>query len=59
MGHVHPGDEGGTNRRMDAAREAGIGQFGVASECGLGREVPENLKSIFQIARDVTGPMKT
>jgi hypothetical protein len=57
LGLVHPEDEKGTRKRIQAAKEAGLGTFGVATECGTGREPPENLESIFQIARDVTVPV--
>jgi hypothetical protein len=57
LGLVHPEDEMGTLKRIQAAKEAGLNGFGVASECGLGREPSENLESIFQIARDVTAPV--
>lgn len=57
LGLLHPNDEEGTRRRIKAAKEVGLRDFGVASECGLGREPTENLESTFKIARDVTEPL--
>lgn len=57
LGLLHPNDESGTWKRIQAAKQAGLGSFGVTTECGMGREQPENLESIFQIARDVTVPI--
>lgn len=42
LGLVHANDDSGTQERLDAARAAYSGPFGVASECGLGRTPPEN-----------------
>jgi hypothetical protein len=57
LGLLHQNDEDGTWKRIQAAKQAGLGNFGVATECGMGREPQENLESIFQIARDVTVPV--
>lgn len=57
LGLLHAHDEAGTRRRIEAAKKTGLEGFGVATECGMGREPTENLESIFQIARDVTAPV--
>ena len=57
LGLLHPDDEESTRKRIHAAKQAGLRSFGVATECGMGREQPENLESIFKIARAVTAPV--
>lgn len=57
LGLLHQNDEDGAWKRIQAAKQAGLSNFGVATECGLGREPRENLESIFQIAREVTVPV--
>jgi hypothetical protein len=56
LGLVHADDEEGTRRRIAAAQSVGIKDFGVATECGMGRTPREQLESILQISRDVTKP---
>ena len=55
LGLVHPYDEEGTRRRIEAARSV-VADFGVATECGMGRTPPEELDSILQISKAVTTP---
>lgn len=54
LGLVHPGDENGTQQRVDAAHAAYSGAFGIASECGLGRTPPEQLEGILEICASIT-----
>jgi hypothetical protein len=56
LGLVHADDEEGTRRRIAAAQSVGVKDFGVATECGMGRTPREQLESILQISRDVTKP---
>lgn len=55
LGLVHAYDEKGTLKRIAAAQSV-ISEFGVATECGMGRTPPEELESILQISRSVTNP---
>lgn len=54
LGLVHPRDRDGTARRIAAASEA-VPQFGVATECGMGRvprgEIPDLLALHAQVAQ--------
>lgn len=53
LGLVHAGDEEGTRERMRTA-EKFVEQFGVATECGMGRTPPLELDSILEISARVT-----
>lgn len=55
LGLIHPNDLGGTRRRIDAAKTV-VSEFGISTECGLGRLAPESMASIFDIARAVSRP---
>lgn len=57
LGLVHANDEEGTRRRIAAARTV-RNNFGVATECGIGRTPAEELESILQISKNVTCPIK-
>ncbi|KAL3459050.1 hypothetical protein BJX64DRAFT_208039 [Aspergillus heterothallicus] len=57
LGLVHANDEEGTRRRIDAAQSVLDRQFGVATECGMGRTPLEELDSILHISKVVTGPI--
>jgi methionine synthase II (cobalamin-independent) len=54
LGLVHANDEAGTQKRIDTALGTVPFPFGVATECGLGRTPPEEIKNILQICHDVT-----
>ncbi len=54
LGLVHAHDEDGTNQRLKAAEAIYTRPFGVATECGMGRTAPEDVESIFTIAKNVT-----
>jgi hypothetical protein len=55
LGLIHAHGEEGTNGRIQTAKRVlGQKQFGVATECGLGRTPPDELDSIIEIARTVT-----
>ncbi|ETN44929.1 uncharacterized protein HMPREF1541_09804 [Cyphellophora europaea CBS 101466] len=56
LGLVHYNDIEGTRQRIAAATGALKGsQYGVATECGMGRTPPEQLSSILEISAAVTG----
>ena len=57
LGLVHAGDEEGTRRRIKTAEEVGVGRFGVATECGMGRTPVSELPSIFEISAEVPEPV--
>ena len=59
LGLVHAHDEGGTRKRIQAARSVYRQGFGVATECGLGRTPKEDFDSIFRICSAVTVPKHT
>ena len=54
LGLVHPGDRDGTIRRIAAASEV-VPEFGVATECGMGRaprdDIPDLLALHAEVAR--------
>lgn len=52
LGLVHAGDEKGTRERMKTA-EKFVRDFGVATECGMGRTPPGDLDSILEISARV------
>lgn len=55
LGLVHANDEDGTRRRIETAQKVlGNREFGVATECGMGRTPAEELDSILQISKNVT-----
>ena len=55
LGLVHANDLEGTKRRIATAKRV-VGDFGVATECGLGRKTPEAMESVFEIAKAVSQP---
>jgi hypothetical protein len=58
LGCVHAGDEEGTKERIAIAKQVlGHANFGVATECGLGRTPKEELGSILNILRAVSAPV--
>jgi hypothetical protein len=48
LGLIHHGDRDGDRRRIDAARAAVGGGFGVATECGWGRGDPARLDGLLE-----------
>jgi hypothetical protein len=56
LGLVHANDESGTRERIAVAQAVYPGQFGVATECGLGRTPVDEIESIFSICRNVALP---
>jgi hypothetical protein len=53
LGLVHHQDRvEGTQRRIDTAKRY-AGEFGVATECGMGRKPSEHIPRLLQIQRDV------
>ncbi|KAL3467201.1 hypothetical protein BJX64DRAFT_274188 [Aspergillus heterothallicus] len=57
LGLVHANDEEGTKRRLQMASFFAK-DFGVATECGLGRTPVAELDSILSISRDVSRPIE-
>ncbi|KAL8907503.1 MAG: hypothetical protein Q9207_001370 [Kuettlingeria erythrocarpa] len=53
LGLIHPNDEAGTRRRIEAASKACPVMFGLATECGLGRATVKEVNSVFEIAAAV------
>ncbi|KAL8658823.1 MAG: hypothetical protein Q9226_000756 [Calogaya cf. arnoldii] len=53
LGLIHPHDEAGTRRRMEAAIRSCPITFGLTSECGLGRAPIQDVESFFKIAATV------
>jgi hypothetical protein len=51
LGLLHHGDGEGDRRRMDTARAAVGGGFGVATECGWGRGEPARLDGLLESHR--------
>lgn len=58
LGLVHTDDEQGTLRKIKSAQSV-IKDFGVSSECGIGRTPREELDSILQVTRNVCRPLIT
>lgn len=56
LGLVHSYDEEGTRKRITTAQSVLL-DFGVATECGIGRTPKEELDSILQISEAVTAPV--
>ncbi|KAK2766913.1 hypothetical protein FQN54_006228 [Arachnomyces sp. PD_36] len=57
LGVVHYDDLEGTRKRIAAAAKRLDGRnFGVATECGMGRTPPEQLDSILEISAAVSAP---
>ena len=57
LGLLHPDGEEATRKRIEAAKQAGLNNFGVSTECGMGRTPREDLEPIFRTAKDVTVPV--
>lgn len=55
LGAVHPHDEAGAKRWLEAAQAVYPDIAGVSTECGMGRTPPEELGSILEICASVTG----
>ena len=52
LGLIHEHDPEGTESRIRAAKRH-VSQFGIATECGLGRRNEKDLQSVLEIMRDV------
>lgn len=59
LGVVHFDDLKGTQDRIAAAQQFAPKNFGVATECGMGRTPKEQLDGILDVARAVSGPYKS
>jgi hypothetical protein len=55
LGLVHANDEEGTRKRIKTAQSV-LPNFGIATECGIGRTPEEELDSILRISKAVTEP---
>lgn len=57
LGLVHDSDGvPGTNKRINAASRF-LPEFGVATECGMGRCDPKRIPGLLQIHADVANPV--
>lgn len=56
LGVVHAGDLEGTKKRIETAKTV-LDNFGVATECGMGRTPPAEIDSIYEISAAVTSPV--
>jgi len=57
VGAVHPNDEEGTKRKIEAAKKVlGPVGWGVAAECGMGGESIERANSVMNISKAVAKP---
>ncbi|MGH7883499.1 MAG: hypothetical protein ACREN8_11475, partial [Candidatus Dormibacteraceae bacterium] len=58
LGLVHLSDGlEGTMLRIAAAERVGVGNFGVATECGWGRCRPEEMTKLLQLHQAVSQPV--
>lgn len=58
VGLVHPNDEEGTRRRLNVASRFLQGKnYGVATECGLGRAPADEFDSISKISTAISSPV--
>ncbi|KAF2250800.1 hypothetical protein BU26DRAFT_270221 [Trematosphaeria pertusa] len=58
LGLVHANDREGTDRRLKTAQDVlGGRNFGIATECGLGRTPVEDLAEIAEICCDISAPV--
>ncbi|HLJ80558.1 MAG TPA: hypothetical protein VKT52_03655 [Ktedonobacterales bacterium] len=53
--HLHDGVEG-AQRRIAAARRA-VADFGVATECGMGRRLPATIPDLLRLHAEVAAPV--
>ncbi|KAF2263119.1 hypothetical protein CC78DRAFT_290234 [Lojkania enalia] len=56
LGVVHAHDEQGTRERIATAHQV-VEEFGVATECGMGRTLPQEFGTIMDILRKVSKPV--
>ena len=56
LGLVHAHDESGTRQRIKTAKTV-CPEFGIATECGLGRTASEDLDSILEISKNLSSPL--
>jgi len=60
VGLVHPNDEEGTKRKIEAAKKVlGPSGWGIAGECGLGGESVEGAASVMDICKAAAKPWST
>lgn len=53
---VRKRDEGATRERIEKAKEV-VGEFGVATECGIGRVDREDFANVTRILKSVSAPV--
>jgi methionine synthase II (cobalamin-independent) len=58
LGLVHPDDEEGTRNRISAAKRVITTDFGISTECGMGRFTKEQLRSVVKICASVAATYK-
>ncbi|KAK8104472.1 uncharacterized protein PG998_011505 [Apiospora kogelbergensis] len=54
LGLVHANDESGTKTRIEIAEAILPFPFGMATKCGLGRTLPDEIDSILRICKEIT-----
>ena len=55
LGVVHHQDPDGTRRRIEAARQV-VHDFGIATECGMGRRPSDQVQNVFDISAECSAP---
>ena len=56
LGVLHPDGLENTIRRVELARNAGATQFGVSTECGLGRTESQEADNLLDLASQISHP---
>ncbi|EMC93658.1 hypothetical protein BAUCODRAFT_37360 [Baudoinia panamericana UAMH 10762] len=57
LGVIHYNDRAATDKMIAAAKNVLDYPFGVATECGMGRTPPEEIKDILQLSCEVSEPV--
>lgn len=59
LGVVQPDDQEGIQKRIDAARKILPGlEFGIATECGLGRTPKDEIDGIMRLSVQLSAPIQ-
>ena len=56
LGLVHATDGAEGTRRRIATAQRVVAEFGVATECGMGRRPPETIPALLRTHAEVAGP---
>ena len=52
LGLLHMNDEQGTRKRKEEAKKI-VSEFGISTECGMGRATEDELNSVLQVAKKI------